>query len=130
MQKMPSILARVKDKTDTYSPMVDIARRQSEQRKRSNVPKFVPFVMSTSGGFGSEARALIDSIVSAYSEHSLACHGWYDWWGHSLPARIHRFKKQFEFDLQRLAIMGAAKSQSLVGLPWEPGSKKVYGNSL
>ena len=119
-KSFPAVDSAAAKKCTSYAPLLAIAARQMEQRKRSSIPIFTPFVLAHCGFLG--PHDLVNSLTNAFRAHTLASEGLVDILGDSVGSRTSRFKSQLLHELQLESLRGAARAQRFVGTPWSSKS--------
>jgi len=118
-------------KHKTYAPLIAVARKQFEDKKRHVLPQFIAAVTSSMGEFGLELVKLQEWLCACYSR-KLARLGPRDD-GTKIATMSATFRNKFRYSIYAAVARGQARMLLSSGLPagsTKKGLKKVKGLAI
>ena len=108
----PTVVEKAKAKSDKYSRLLLVARKQLHEGKRPIMPVFCPFIVSDFGEMGADAENLQEWIISEYRRKCKAM-GTAD--GIPIEEKVRRFRRQFKMGIQLALASGLGQMINFTG---------------
>jgi hypothetical protein len=108
----PTIADKAKAKTEKYSRLMLVARKQLHEGKRPIMPEFCPFIISDFGEIGLAAENLQEWIVSEYRKRCKET-GTAD--GVPIEEKVRRFRRRFRLGIQLALASGLGQMINFTG---------------
>jgi hypothetical protein len=115
----PVLIKRQNEKIEKYSRLLMVAKKQHQERKRTTIPKFVPFVVSDSGELSPAAYEVQEWLVEQYRRKSLKSKDRSD--GCTTTELVHRFRHKLKIGVQEAVAAGLGAMILSAGQPWGSG---------
>src|SRR6185437_8584513 len=111
----PTLLERCIVKTEKYSRLVHVARRQVLEQKRAVVPTFLAFAVSDYGELSPMARDLLDWLVSCYRSK---CNAEKRLDGTTTLSLVRNYRYRVRLSLQLAIAAGCGEMLLCAGRAW------------
>jgi hypothetical protein len=108
----PTVAEKAKAKTEKYSRLMLVAKKQLHEGKRPIMPEFCPFIISDFGELGVAAENLQEWIVSHYRRRCKLA-GTAD--GVPTEEKVRRFRRQFRLGIQLALASGLGQMINFTG---------------
>jgi hypothetical protein len=112
----PTLLKRQNQKVEKYARLTMIAKKQCTEGKRSNIPKFMPFVVSDCGELSPCANEVEDWIVDQYKRKLTKSGSRAD--GYTTSELVHKFRHKIKIGVQEAIAAGLGSMIQAAGRPW------------
>jgi hypothetical protein len=113
----PTMLRRELDKTEKYSRLILVAKKQQAQGKRISIPKFIPFVISDCGELSPQAYELQEWLVEQFRRKCAKAGHRAD--GCNAADLVRDYRHRLKLAVQVAVAAGLGAMINAAGQPWK-----------